>query len=158
MFTAKFRRWLNTSILGLAVISLGLIFFTTPLEQSSCRTLRIGSLHVFYENQTGGLILEGENLASNCIMVVYRVSEINQPVPERYPQARYQALVSVIGGRYQTYIQAGDEALVRYQLFADCDQAVTVAREFIGKMRESGFYTSPLESFTPQLLCPQALG
>jgi hypothetical protein len=95
----------------------------------------------------------GRSLHSNCFFVV----EMFQPVYNDYLAQignPFDGYVGIVGPVLPGYLDSGQYQLVRYQLVADCKQAVAVANEMLRQMRELDVVTPQYGSLALSRGCP----
>lgn len=91
-------------------------------------------------------------------MVVFRAIPIRPEQLANFYGSGYRGLVTVISPQNQQIIAPGHSTLVRYQLFADCQEAVATVGRFRAFLAENGFYTSDYRLLSDERGCPRLEG
>lgn len=159
MFSSSLRRKFRLGLIVIVLASITTILVTALFEpKNDCTLQRVYSLEAVIDIGRGGLLDNGVYLVSDCYMVVYRIIPIYPEQLADYYQSGYHGLVTVLSRQNQQILAPSRSALVRYRLFANCQEAVAAAGAFTAFLTENGFYTFESRLLTDNRSCPRPEG
>ena len=143
--------------IGLSLILLAFLVASGEIlgsATSECQVEREPTLVALFVANTGGLTFYGQQLRSDCYIVVTYLmpNQSRYTLPGGY-SSYFEAYVVIVGGRNRMYTTTNGYQLVRYHLLADCDAAISHARDFLARMSRLGLYTQSPTSFGSTFIC-----